>query len=73
MKIATIYNDADDIRMSIYWNETTGLITYKNVETGEEWDADETSETLQEAIEDTYARYCTGWDLEIEEKTIENS
>lgn len=67
MKIATIYNDADDIRMSIYWNETTGLITYKNVETDEEWSADETAETLQEAIEDTYARYSTGWDLEIEE------
>lgn len=67
MKIATIYNDIEDIKMAVLWDEETGEITYRNEDTGEEWSSDEIADTLQEAIDDTYARYCYGWDLKFEE------
>lgn len=67
MKIASIYNNAEDIRMNIMWNPETKEITYRNIETDEEWSSDESADTLEEAINDTYARYYIGWDLEFEE------
>ena len=65
MKIASIYNDVEDIHMDIMWDDESKQITYRNTETGEEWSSDESAETIQEAIDDTYARYSNGWDLEI--------
>lgn len=67
VKIATIYNDICNIKMSVNWNDETKLITYCNLQTGEEWDSDETADTLQDAIDDTYLRYCYGWGLVLEE------
>ena len=66
MKIATIYNDAEAVCMSVNWNAESGLITYKDVETEREWDSGEFAETLEKALEDTYDRYKYGWDLVFE-------
>lgn len=67
MKIASIYNDIEDISMDVIWDPESKQISYRNTETGEEYSSDETAETLDEAIDDTYARYCYGWDLVFEE------
>lgn len=66
MKIATIYNNEIDCTISVMWDADSKKITYQ-LEDGTIEDADETAETLQEAIDDTYARYYSGWDLEFEE------
>lgn len=67
MKIASIYNDVEDVRMDIMWDEETKQITYRNTDTGEELSADESADTLQKAIDDTYSRYRYSWDLEFVE------
>ena len=67
MKIANIYNDFEDIRMDVMWDLKSKEITYLNCETGEEWSSGETADTIEQAIDDTYARYCYGWDLKFEE------
>lgn len=67
IKIANIYNDYDNVNMDIYWNSKTKEITYKNVENEEEWSSDEFADTLQEAIDDIYAKYYSGWYLEFYE------
>lgn len=67
MKIATIYNEIEDVHMDVMWDQETCNITYRNADTGEEWNSGESANTLQEAIDDTYGRYSIGWNLEIEE------
>lgn len=66
MKIATIYNDEEHLNIEVHWDPKTGKITYY-VEDGRVEDADETADTLQEAVDDTYDRYRYGWHLEFEE------
>lgn len=63
MKIAKIYNGQE---ISVLWDEDSKKITYQ-LEDGTVEDADETADTIEEAIDDTYARYSIGWDLEFEE------
>ena len=67
MKIASIYNDIKDIRMDVIWEPESKQISYRNIENGEECSSGESAETLNEAIDNTYARYCYGWDLVFEE------
>lgn len=63
--IATIYNDVTDSNINIIWDSEDHEITYRDIDSGEEWSADETAETLEKAIDDTYCRYNNGWDLNI--------
>lgn len=67
IKIANIYNDFEDIEIDIFWDEDSKEIIYQNADTEEEWDAGETADTLNDAIDDTYDRYRYGWGLEINE------
>ena len=70
MLIATIYNDAEDVRLGVYWDPESTLITYLNLETREEMCSDEHAETIDAAIDDTYSRYAYGWDLQFVEEAM---
>lgn len=62
MTIATIYNDLEAILIEVLWDAESGAITYRDT-SGCEWSADESADTLEKAMSDTFDRYSTGWDL----------
>lgn len=63
MKIARIYNEQ---AIAVLWDPDSKKILYQ-LEDGTIEDADEVADSIEEAVDDTYARYSIGWDLEFEE------